>query len=523
MEATTSPEKNGSALYWAFIHSIQMVGAFFARHKLLTILIALLAVSSAVLFRETWQPLAVIVRRYATPIALSVVIIWFFWFISKKSNWWKRMASTVLSFALVAGCVVMYEYLALFVRYQSFKVEVIDMIPETDHERIPPLSSVHALAQGVMGDSRNPAPPDFVWVKNKKTGNTEYRWMMGVEPKLWIDKIFGSVEEVINVSGTDPSPSLTPESRIAVNFAVGENLWLSSKANTAAIRAFDLDMFFNYEPTDVRYLENEKGEMVEVVSLLRWRGLIFPYPEFGGVLLINQTKTSMLQSLVQSLGKRVLFGAGEWISPERIQEFPYLKEQNILPYRVSRYVAESLRFMNGFMAPFPGWHQGDVRIPDAKENLNKQPYTTFFKATNGMPGMLYHYFSLEPYLAGNNGLVASVFIPADGTSRVLVYQHEARNESLIGVSMVPGLVRDSKKNYNWDKSAPVEERPYVRYINGKRRMLWLTTVITYKDSKKDSFVTGSVPEVALVDTGGTHEVIWVDPTNQSEWVKLLSK
>jgi hypothetical protein len=178
--------------------------------------------------------------------------------------------------------------------------------------------------------------------------------------------------------------------------------------------------------------------------------------------------------------------------------------------------------MNGFMAPFPGWHQGDVRIPDTKENLNKQPYATFFKETNGMPGMLYHYFSLEPYLAGNNGLVASVLIPADGTSRVLVYQHEARNESLIGVSMVPGLVRDSKKTYNWDKSAPVEERPYVRYINGKRRMLWLTTVITYKDSKKESFVTGSIPEVALVDTGGTHEVIWVDPSNQKGWIKALS-
>jgi hypothetical protein len=520
MKVTTSPEVDGSAIYWARVHVTQFVISFFVRHKVWAIAIAVALVSCAVLFRETWQPSAVLVRRYATPILLSVAIMCFFWFISKKASLVKRTVSMVTACVLVGMCVVGYEYLALSVRYQSFKVEVIDTIPETDNERIQPLASVHALAQGVMGDSRNPGPPDFVWVKNKKTGDVEYRWVMGVEPKLWIDKIFGSVEEVINVSATDPSPSLNPESRTSVRFAVGENLWLSSNANTAAIRTFDLGMFFNYEPTDVRYLENEKGEMIEVISLLRWRGLIFPYPEFGGVLIVKQSKQD--ESVVESYVKRILVGEGRWVSPERIQEFSYLKGQNIVPYRVSRYIAESLRFMNGFMAPFPGWHQGDVRIPDTKENLNKQPYATFFKETNGMPGMLYHYFSLEPYLAGNNGLVASVLIPADGTSRVLVYQHEARNESLIGVSMVPGLVRDSKKTYNWDKSAPVEERPYVRYINGKRRMLWLTTVITYKDSKKESFVTGSIPEVALVDTGGTHEVIWVDPSNQKGWIKALS-
>ncbi len=521
MGTKTSTAESGASFKWFCIHLGRWLGGFVLRHYLLAAALLL----AVVLFREEWQPWIVLVRRYAAPIALSMTIIAFSWGFSRGARWFNRVAVMLLAFMLVASCGMMYEYLSLFVRYQSFKVEVIDKIPETDHERIQPLLSVHALTQGVMGDSRNPAPPDFVWTKNRATGAVEYRWMMGVEPKLWIDKIFGSVEEVINVSGTDPSPNMAPESRIDARFAVGEGLWFSSNANTAAIRRFTPDMFFGYEPADVRYLEDDAGKVVEVISLLRWRGIVFPYPEFGGVLVIHQSeRVALLQALLDgSCLKRFAFGAGEWIAPERIQEFPYLRGQNILPYRVSRYIAESLRFMNGFMSPFPGWHQGDIRIPDSKENLNRQPYTAFFKATDGLPGMLYHYFSLEPYLAGNNGLVASVLIPSDGTSRVLVYQHEARNESLIGVSMVPGLVRDSKKNYNWDKSAPVEERPYVRYVNGKRQFMWLTTVITYKDANKTSFVTGSIPEVALVDAAGRHEVIWVDPRDQAGWTKLLTQ
>lgn len=493
------------------------ISGFVGRHKVLGTLALLLLLVGAVLFREEWQPYVVIVRRYFAPIAVSIGIVSFFFVISRSAHWWKRIASMLVAFLLVAGCVVAYEYVALWVRYNAIDTQAIDKLPETDHERIQPLASVHGLAQGVTGDSRQPAPPDFVWMRNKTTGKIEFQWTMGVEPKMALDKIFGTVDEVISVSGTDPSPQFTPASKNIVRFSVGEGLWLSSKANIAAVRAFSLAQFASYEPSGVRYIRDDAGEMVEVISLLRWRGIFFPYPEFGGVLIVRQEQKPTLESFLT----RVLLGAGSWISPERIQEFSYLRGQNILPERVSRYTAESLRFMNGFLAPFPGWHQGDVRIPDSKESMNQQPYATFFKETNGMPGMLYHYFSLEPYLAGKHGLVASVLIPADGTHHVLVYHHEAKGESLMGVSMVPALVRDSKKSYTWGTMAPVEERPYVRYDkDGKRHLLWLTTVVTYKDAKKESFVTGSVPEVALVDAA-TQEVIWVDPRDQEGWAKLL--
>ncbi len=529
MTTSVSVPESTSGFGVFFDNSKKAVGGFIRRHKALATFLLVVFIVLTGLFREEWQPWAVITRRYFTPIFVSLGVVAVFWVMSRRATWGKRITAVFFSVAIVAGCVFVYEYAALYVRYQSLHVETIDILPETAHERIQPLASIHGLAQTFMGDSRNPAPPDFVRAKNKVTGAIEYKWTMGVEPKLWVDKIFGTVDEVISVSGTDSSPEFTPESRKQVRFGVGEGLWFSSNATTAAIRSFSPDMFLSYEPADVRYLENDAHEIVEVISLIRWRGFFFPYPEFGGVLVVPQEEGTL-----SGWGSRVLFGSGKWVSPERIAEFPYLRGQNILSYRVSRYIGESMRFMNGALALMPWYHQGDVRIPDAKENGNKQPYTTYFKEVKGMPGMLYHYIALEPYLDGKHGLVASVLIPADGSSRVFVYKHEERKESLMGVSMVPTFVMDSKKEYTWKNSIPIEARPFVRSVDGKNRLFWLTTVVTKKDSsvgvaKPDGKepkqgsgddgvrITSGIPGVALVDAG-TQEVFWVDPRNPSGWI-----
>lgn len=515
--AQTSVTNSEGGVRWVFINIRKLVGAFVARHKVASIVFISLMLLFGFLFREEWQPYAVALRRYIGP-ALALTGIVVLGYIFQRGRGWFAKGFVLLAVpALIAGIIAGNEYLSLWVRYGAVNVEELSKLPETDHERIQPLQSVHALAAGITGDSRQPAPPDFVWMRNRATGEIEFKWSMGVEPKYWLDKVFGSVDEVYTVSATDPSPRFSRDATHNVRFSVGEELWLSSRAHTAVTRTFGPLRFMNYEPTDVRYLEDDRGEIVEVVSLLRWRGILFPYPEFGGVVVIKQQRDPSVAAFIG----RVLFGAGEWIPPERIQDHPYLRGQNILPYRVSRYIAESMRFMNGFMAPLPGYHQGDVRIPDAK-STNQQPYTVFFKATEKTPAKLYHYFSLEPYLDGKHGLVASVLIPADGSRQTFVYRHEDRNENLMGVSMVSTLVRDSKKNYNWDKIAPVEERPFVRYVDGKRHLLWLTTVVTYKSEKKDEFATGSVPEVVLVDAE-TQKVIWVDPADPASWIKQLGK
>ena len=51
------------------------------------------------------------------------------------------------------------------------------------------------------------------------------------------------------------------------------------------------------------------------------------------------------------------------IPPEQVGDHKFLKGQNILSKTVSRSMADSLRFQNGFFAPAPGYHDGDVRVP----------------------------------------------------------------------------------------------------------------------------------------------------------------
>jgi len=537
---TTSLSKEGNAdggrIYWFFRNITDGVGRFFARHLFATCVIFLCMAVLLVLFREEWQPGVVFVRRYITPVLIALGIIAVAMLTTRGSAWYKRLIALVVGAALITGAVAVYEYVALWWRYQTLDVVSLTQLPETTGERVQPLSSVHGLANSIMGDSKDPTLPTYVWVKDKN-GMTEYRWSMGVEPAFLWDRIFGGVDEVMLVSGTDASPNFSAGTR-KVRFATGEGLLLSSNAKVAAIRTFDPLKFLSYEPTDVRYIPNDKGEIVQVISLLRWRGLFVPYPEFGGVLIVHQSENG---SSLAGYFKRVFFGEGSWIPPEDIARFPYLRGQNILPYRVSEYIGESLRFKNGFLAPFPGYHQGDLRVPLLPDDQNTMPYAVPFAPQAGLPEMLYHYFALEPYLEGKHGLVASVLIPADGTHRVFVYDHEQKNESLIGVSMVPAIVRDSKKTYNWGKNVtPVEHRPFIRNVGGKTEFAWLTTVVTYndvapkklpkgaKDAKEEdkdakrAMVTGNIPEVVLTDAR-TNATAWVDPRDHAGWANALPK
>ena len=47
-------------------------------------------------------------------------------------------------------------------------------------------------------------------------------------------------------------------------------------------------MLFNFtEPSDTFYMKNDQGDWVQVVSLIKWKGFLFPYPTFGGVMVID--------------------------------------------------------------------------------------------------------------------------------------------------------------------------------------------------------------------------------------------
>lgn len=407
-----------------------------------------------------------------------------------------------------------HRYITLYLCYNTLDIKELDALPETDYERVQPLNSIRVLGKETMTEVQQVSDPFFVRVDN------QYRWTMSVQPSFSLPRLFGEVTDVISVSATTPSPNFSPENKHRVSFPVGEKLFLGKNTHIAAIRSFGIARFISYEPADVKYAKDDNGEWVQLVSLVKWRGFFFPRPEFGGVQVNRQSKGGLVH-----LVKMMFFGEGEWIPPEEVASHAYLRGQNLVPYEVGRYVAKSFRFQNGFFAPFPGFHRGDVRIPDLPSDMNDQPFITFFRFKEGQgESKLYQYFALEPYEESRQGLNTSILFPADGVGPIWAYYHSKRNESLVGVSTIAAKVMESRKYYDWNQSRPAEHRPYIKVMDGKIRFMWLTTVVTYKAKVEGGeYIAGSTPEVVLTDAV-YRQVVWMNPLQPpTDWPAELTR
>lgn len=512
--ATAVVEKEHGRLYWFFRHTTDNIKGFAKKHIIAFIVIIIASLISMFLLRALFHPLAIELRKHLGVLIVGLPLIMVMWFIVRKGSIKKRII--IWSVYLILGSLAYlygpgcYDYFAFYYRYKTLTTVELDELPISGYERIQPLNSIYSLAHEVMAESESPTRPSFVRIGN------DYRWTMAVQPAYPLSQLFGGMHEVISVSGTSPSPNFSKDNRIEAEFMVGENLRLSHNTRTAVVKKFGFLKFFNYQPGDIIYVTNDEGEWVQVISLIRWKGIFFPVPEFGGVVVIKPEKYGIV-----SLAKLVLFGTGQWIKPAEINNYKYLVGQDLLTFDVSRYMANSFRFQGGFFAPFPGYHLGDVRIPDLIEDVNEQPFTAHFKIGETENNSLYHYFALEPFDPNQQGLSISLFIPADGSGPIYVYKHFNHNRSMIGVSAISAKVMESRKNYDWSRNLPVENRPFIRKIDGQIRFFWLTTVVTTKQTDGgNKFIAGNIPELVITDAS-YNAPVWVNTLEPSKWEEEL--
>ena len=471
------------------------------------VIVALIAMF---LLRVFFHPLAIGLRQHLGILIVGLPMLAMMWIMVRKGSIKKRIV--IWSLYLILGVLTYYygrdcyDYFAFYYRYNTLVTVDLDELPISGHERIQPLNSIYSLAHEVMAESESPTRPSFVRIDN------DYRWTMAVQPAYPLSQLLGGMNEIINVSGTSPSPNFSKDNRIKAEFMVGENLRLSHNTNTAIIKRFGFWRFFNYEPSDIIYIKDDNGGWVQVISLIHWTGIFFPIPEFGGVIVIKQEAYGF-----KSLAKLVLLGTGDWIQPKEVNNYNYLVGQDILSFDVSRYMANSFRFQAGFFAPFPGYHLGDVRIPDLPEDINEQPFTAHFQIGESENNTLYHYFALEPFDPNQQGLNTSLFIPADGSGPIYVYKHFNHNRSMIGVSAISAKVMESRKNYDWSRNFPVENRPFIRKIDGQIRFFWLTTVVTTKQTDGgNKFIAGNIPELVITDAS-YNAPVWVNTLEPDKW------
>ena len=509
--------KERGKVYWLFYH-IRHQGAQFAKsHWKAFVFGTLLSKVALFLLRALIQPYVITVRThlvmFVVPIGATFLL---FWLLNRQKSW-KIKSVFIIAYA-ICGMMTFYwgeaahTYVSLYWRYKTLTIVDLKELPETDNERIHPLNSIYSLAHEAVASNESLTLPHVARI------GKDYHWILAIEPSL-LSRLTQGITELMKVPITATAPNFyfAKDRRISVRFPTGENLLLSRNSRTATIKKFGLWRYLNYEPADIMHVPDDSGNMVQVVALIRWKGFFFPRPEFGGIQLIGQERPSFLGEL-----RLMLLGSGTWIAPRDIPKYPFLVGQNLLSQKVSRYIAQSFRFHAGFFAPMPGYHFNDTRIPDLPADVNDEPFTTFFRGNElGIPDMLYHYFALEPYDQNKQVLFTSLLIPTDGTLRVYANRSYERGESLIGVSSVGAKVIGSRKIYEWTRNHPAEHRPFVRRIAGKKRVFWLTTIVTNKEGK-GTFTAGSVPDVVLTDAK-YGEPIWVDAANPHTWVDELTK
>jgi len=513
--ATPNPEAapERSRLYWFFFHlRRRTVGALWQwtrRNPLLGGITYVVLLALLYAFRASYQPAFLFLRKYFV-LALAIgVLLYLLHRVYRRAKTTGKIMVVLTTAALAAGVwfwgAPMVNYLASYYHYRSLnKVELAEL-PLTGHERIQPLNSVATMAdQEALNETQSASSPDFI---RRADGRFDFSMAVGPSPDYPLQRLTRPVDQIISVSATSPAPDFSADNRYAVHFDVGEQLLFGRNVRGVAIRKFSLGQYLSCQPDQVRFMEDDQGRWVQVVSLVRWKGFLFPRPVFGGVLVMDQRTPGP-----GAMAERIFLGRGRYYSPQALASIGWLKGQNLLPERASRFTAQSFRFHRGFLAPFPGYHEGDVRIPQLPDDLNGMPYVTWFNfdgvAANAENG-LYDYYGLEPFLVGKSGLNLSLFLPGDGSPEVFFMDHSRLESGLFGSSAVPVKVRESRKEYDWSASAAVESRPFIRDIGDKRRFFWLTTVVTRSDAGSKGFVGGSMPDITLTDALG-RQVVWVD-------------
>jgi len=473
------------------------------------------------ILRDDYQPALLFVRKYIFVFLLSLIVLIFGLRTFRKSpSTGKRLGILALLIGFFAFIYVigwhlkLYDYMKTYNVFNDLNKVEINELPLTQNERIQPLRNIFSMANESVGETKDVSLPHLVRVDD------ENKWTMAIQPseKYTIQQISDNTEEVFSVSSTTPFPRFSAENRIPVTFSIGESLKFSRNTYNAVVQRFNPWMLLNYEPSDTYYMKNDKNEWVQVVSLIKWKGFFFPYPSFGGVMVIENGEHDFNDYL-----ERIAIGKGTYISPSEMKNYPYLNKQNTLAEKISRLQAESLKFLGGFSDPLPWNMETAVKIPDLPDDQNQQPFVTDFDfsgtLTNAYSG-LYHWFGLEPVGTERTSLSYSVFIPADGTDALYYYDHAEKKEGYAGVSAMPLKVIESRKEFDWSVNKPVEFRPYIKDIAGRKRLFFLGTISAIRENDAGKFDGSATPDLALVDSE-YRDVIWIDVKHPSMWDKKV--
>lgn len=490
------------------------------KQKRIVIISATVLVLLLFFLRDDYQPALLFLRKYVFIILVSIL---FLWLTLRKFRASAHSGKRVLILIGIGAFFAtlwflgwktgLYQYMQTYNVYNNLNKIELQELPLTRNERIQPYNNILTMAYESVGETQEVSPPQLVRI------DTTNQWTMAVQPAKeysW-QRMNDNTEELFTVESTSPFPRFSKDNRIPVTFSIGESLAFSRNTYNAVVQRFNFFQLFTLEPSQVYYMKNDDDKWVQVVNLIKWKGFFFPYPSYGGVMIIDAGEHDASDYL-----ERITIGKGTYIAPDEIKNYPFLTRQNTLSEKVSRLQAKSLQFLGGFTDPLPWNMETAVKIPDLEDDENQQPFVTDFDF-DGMSieaySGLYHWFGLEPIGDERTSLAFSVLIPGDGTDKLYYYNHAAKKEGLAGVSAMPLKVIESRKEYDWSVNKAVEFRPFIKKIAGRKRMFVLSTIAAKRDDSK-KFDGAATPDLALIDAE-YRDVIWVDAKHPSQWEETI--
>ncbi len=484
------------------------------------ILFTIILLIVLIVMRDDYQPTLLFARKYLFVFLLTTITLFLGLRKFIKTTNYAFKIGILIALMLFYSAIYfvgwhlkMYDYMKLYTVYNNLNKIELNELPLTQNERIQPLRNVFSMANESVGQTKDVSLPHLVRIDGQN------KWTMAIQPTekyVW-QGITDNTEEVFAVSSTSPFPRFSGENRIATTFSIGESLKFSRNTYNAVVQRFNIFQLFTMEPSDTFYMKNDNGQWVQVVSLIKWKGFLFPYPAFGGVMVIDSGAHD-----IKDYFERILIGKGTYISPKEMKNYKFLVGQNILSEKVSRIQAESLKFIGGFTDPLPWNMKTAVKIPEMPSDENQQPYVTDFNftdtATNAHSG-LYHWFGLEPMGSERSSLTFSVFIPSDGADKLYYFDHASKKQGYAGVTAMPSKVIESRKEFDWSVNRPVEFRPYIKKIAGRKRMFFLGTISSVRKTG-GNFDGSATPDLAIIDSE-YRDVIWINVKRPSTWEKTI--
>lgn len=290
--------------------------------KIVTVLFLILIIALFFL-RDNYQPALLFIRKYIFIILISVLVLFFgFGMFRGIASTGKRLVTLVLLVVFFGVLYVVgwkmefYSYMRTYNVFNNLNKVEITELPLTQKERIQPLRNIYSMANESVGETKDVSLPHLVRIGD------DNKWTMAIQPTekyVW-QGMRDNTEEIFAVSSTTPFPRFSSENRIPVTFSIGESLQFSRNTYNAVVQRFNILQLFTLEPSDTFYMKNDKDQWVEVVSLIKWKGFFFPYPSFGGVMVIENGEHD-----IKDYMERITIGKGTFISPEDIKKYPLFK------------------------------------------------------------------------------------------------------------------------------------------------------------------------------------------------------